>query len=105
MSYSVVWDSSRKKYTRALEQISDIFDDWNTGKISVFWDDKSCICDNNTYMLNDLLASIRNITLTALSRPELVPGIPEQTFPVIFTSDETQEPDNAAFDEEEPEVY
>ena len=104
MRFAAPKNCPSKKYERALKEICSLFDAWNTGKISVFLDDESCVYDDDAYMLNDLLANVRNIALAALGRPELVPGIPEQSFTVIVPTDLQQSLEYVGY-EEEPEVY
>lgn len=70
-----------KKYETALMQICDLLDDWNNGRIIVVCNGRTEI--SHCYREDDILAEMRNYALAALGRDELVPGTPDQHFPVL----------------------
>ncbi len=76
------------KHERALRKICTILVKWSKGKLPVAIDKKTA--DRSAgyaVSLDDMLAQIRNIALAALDEDELVPGTPDQHYPVWVEMD------------------
>lgn len=77
-----------RKHRQALQEISKIFAKWSKGQLPVAINDK--VADRSAgyaVSLDDMLAQIRNIVLAALDEDELVPGTPDQHYPVLVETD------------------
>lgn len=74
-------------YKTALSQICDILNGWKNGDFVVFAADNTDVDEDTVFTLDYRLATIHNIVLAALGKPELVPGIPDQSFKVIVPTD------------------
>ena len=90
-----------KKYEAALDKICRLYDDWAADRITVVLTGET---DGVTsFALDEIHAILRNYALAGLGCDELVPGTPEQHFPVLVTEDRSNlVPIDA---EDEPEGY
>ena len=69
-----------KAYKTALSNTIKLYDDWAAGRITVVLSgDTDGV---TTFTLDEISAIFRNYALAALGYNELVPGTPEQHFPL-----------------------
>lgn len=85
----------------ALANTIKLYDDWAAGRITVVLSGET---DGvTTFSLDEIHAILRNYALAALGHNELVPGTPEQHFPILLEEDRCNYVPVDA--EEEPEGY
>lgn len=90
-----------KNYEAALTKICDRFADWVAGRYIVVQSGETD--EGSSYKVDEILAEIRNYALAGLGRYELVPGTPDQHFPVLAAEDRSNLV--PVYEAEEPEGY
>lgn len=76
------------KHERALRDINKTLENWSKGQLPVAINNRVANRSAGYALsLDDMLGQIRNIALAALDEDELVPGTPNQHYPVVTDAD------------------